>query len=472
MTAARLNLHVGALTRRPGTGQAVQRILQEVAGPIVTASGQDIRLTVIDEGTVVVPGMPGEGQLPSETLHSALERMTGDQIDVSRIKEIGLLVADRFEPAPGFFGMMFDDAFQPGSSSPWRRKAREGCAVFLGGIDDGRAAADRLDEVVFTAVHELAHVFNLQHGSRPSYMFQSAIGGQIPLATAAFSAHESSLLAKCSTSDHIHPGNSAFGDLGDLATATQPGTPTNAPVLSLRIGLQQRRFWHFEPIELDVELSTASPRPLIVPDTLDCGYASFRVWIEEPDGARRFLRSPRHYCSQRGTLRVSSGDPFRRDISLFGESGGYTFGKAGFHRVQASFELPGRRTIVSNVVEFEVLPQRPGDAMYVDAQRMLTIDQVAKVLYYRRLTPPRMRRLRELQEFCGHHPRHPASAMVHYCAGRALERTVVHRAARRTPDAGLLSAARDHLKQAARRSQLGEHRQQRAEEALARLSAV
>lgn len=469
---SRFNLHVGQLTQRAGASAAVRRILDEVAGPITAASGQDIRLNVVDKGLVAVAGMKVEGTVPSETLHAALERMTGDQINEPIIKELGILVADRFEPAPGFFGVMFDDAFQPGSSSPWRRKAREGCAVFLGGIDDGRGPADRLDEVVFTAVHELAHVFNLQHGDRPSYMFQSAIGGQVPLATAGFSDVESSLLAKCSSSPHIHPGSSAFGDLGHLIAPSAAGTPANAPSISLRIGLQQKRCWYFEPIELDVELSTSSRRRVTVPDALDCGYANFRVWIEEPDGERRFLRSPRHYCSPRGRLEISADRPFRRDVSIFGESGGYTFRKAGVHRIHATFAPDERRTIQSNVVEFEILPQAPGSALYVDARECLSMNQVARLLYYRCMTPPRAARVTKIEDFCRQHNRHSSSAFAHYGVGTALARSALDRKARGRLAAELVSAATTHLSTAARRAQLGEHRRQKAEESLAALSRL
>ena len=402
---SRLKLHVGSLTQRSGTAEAVQRILREVAPPIVAASAQDIQLTVVDEGTVTVPGMQTEGALPSETLHAALRRMTGIQTNARHIKHIGLLVADRFDPAKNSFGLMFDTAFEPRSSDASHRKAREGCAVFLGGIEDGRTTpASFLDEVVFTAVHELAHVFNIQHGPRPSYMFPLAAFGQVALSDAAFSSTESWLLSQCSTDDHIYPGNSAFKDLGSLLSLTYPGAPANAPAeapdLELRIGLQHKRFWNFEPVELDVELSTTSLRPLSVPDALDCGYSMFRVWIEEPDGERRFMRSPRHYCSPRGELEISVGKPFRRDISFFGESGGYTFRKAGVHRVHATFAIDDRRTIGSNVIELEILPQAPGDPAYLEARSTLVQSQVARMLYYRRLTPARMAQMGKVNAYC------------------------------------------------------------------------
>ena len=338
--------------------------------------------------------------------------------------------------------------------------------MFLGGIDDGREAPRRLDEVVFTAVHELAHVFNIQHGSKPSYMFPSAAFGQVPLANAAFSGTESWLLSQCSTNDHIYPGNSAFRDLGNLVSHAHPGTPANAPEFELHIGLPYRRFWNFEPVELDVELSTRARRPRSVPDALDCGHDAFQVWIEEPDGARRMLHSPRHYCSPRGRLEISVATPFRRDISIFGESGGYTFRKAGIHRVRATFAIDTRRTISSNTVEMEILPQAPADPVYADARSSLGLDQLARMLYYRRLTPARWDLIRKVDDFCNSHRRHPASAFAHYGAGRALARAVVEQAARDGAVAEHARAARNHLTSAARRKVLGEHRHRHVEEAL------
>jgi hypothetical protein len=469
---ARLNLHVGTLTTRPGVEQAVQRILQELAPPIQAASGGDIELKVFNRGHVPVLGWASQAAVPSEVLHQALEKMTGDQVDEKKVTNIGLLVADRYEPAQSFFGVMFDDAFEASSSNPWKRTPREGCAVFLGGIDDGRSAADRLDETVFTAVHELAHVFNIQHGEWPSYVYQSALRGQVPLNKAAFSQEECKLLALCSRSKHIWPGGSAYEDLGDLVKAKPAGRPVNAPALALRLGMEQRSFFAFEPVELDVELSTTSNMAVRVADAIDPGYSGFRLWIGEPDGSRRFLRSPRHYCSPRGVLKVTQNKPFTRDISVYGESGGYTFRRAGAHQIWATFETAPERVITSNVLEVEVLAGAPDSQFFKDASGLLRARQVAWLLYYRRMSAGRTRALGSLDDFCAAYPRHPASAMVHYGVGRALARALTGRLTRGAPDEEVVRDARRHLRIATRRTQLGDHRQERAEEALSLLGTV
>ena len=210
----------------------------------------------------------------------------------------------------------------------------------------------------------------------------------------------------------------------------------------------------------------------MVPDALDCGYGGFRVWIEEPDGQRRFLRSPRYYCSPRGSLGISSDRPFRRDISIFGESGGYTFRKAGVHRIHVTFALDDRRTIQSNPIELEILRQAPDNPLYVDARACLSMDQIARLLYYRRMTPTRAGRLAKIADFCRQHNRHLASAFAHYGVGSALARSAHERHARGRPVAEVVRAARTHLAAGARRQQLGEHRRQKAEDALAALSAL
>jgi len=105
--------------------------------------------------------------------------------------------------------------------------------------------------------------------------------------------------------------------------------------------MSRRSFFYFEPVELDVVLSAPSSanRSFRVPDCIDPGYGAFRIWIEEPSGERRIYRSPRIYCAHDELIFVGPKKPFRRDISIFGESGGFTFRRAGVHKVWAEFAL-------------------------------------------------------------------------------------------------------------------------------------
>lgn len=465
---AQLNLYVGALTSRQGTVQVLQRIAQEVPFCITGASSNDIRLKVIDAGRL---GDPSEdGALSTEALHLGLQTMTGYQQYRNKVSNIGILVADAFAPAPTCFGLMFDDAFQPSSSNQWESTPREGCAIFLDAIAKGRPSAQQMDEAIFTTIHELGHVFNLQHSASPSYMHQSATDGFTQLAHASFSDHEKWLLEQCSTSPNIWPGGSGFGDLGTLADSDPAAESTNAPPVELRIAVSQEAFWAFEPVELDVALTRINAKPVMVPDALDAGYRCFDIWIQEPDGERRRLKSPKHFCAPRGKLRINSSHPFRRDISLFGQAGGYTFRKAGVHKVWATFEYRQGKAVVSNTVEVEVLADWPGLDYFDDALSLLSSHEIGRLLFYRRLTTQRMRKLKRLEDFCEAYARRPATAMVRYAMGRALASAATMQAPDAKDGSHLKKMAINHLQASMRRRQLGEHRLGNAEQALETLS--
>lgn len=464
--SAKLTLSVGILTQRPEAIALAAQLAKGVAATFSASSGKDIRLHVVDRG-LMHPS--ASGALHSDTLHQALERMTGFQQGQQQVSEIGLLIADSFAPARGFFGLMFDDAFVPGGSNPWALTPREGCAVFLDAIENARQPKDLMAEAIFTAVHELGHVFNLQHGSPPSFMTRSAVTGPVALDNAGFSPYEQRLLACCSRSRHIWPGGSRFGDLGDLAASSTNPDPSNRPPIRLKVESSHHRFWQFEPVELDVSISTDSTRGIKVPDAVDAGHREFELWIEEPGGERRKLRSPRHYCAPRGVLTVRAGQDFRRDISLFGEAGGYTFRQAGIHRVWAEFEFAASRRVRSNLLELEVLANDPSSETWQHAHQLFPHRNAGQLMYYRRLDAQRRRQLARLQQFCELHRRHPTTAMVHYAMGRALADAVLR--SRTRPAAALVRQARSHLRSAARRAGLGEHRQAWAETMLTALEA-
>jgi hypothetical protein len=462
---AQLTLSIGTLTRRPEAAALASHLARNIGALFYMASGKDIQLQVIDRGPVAAGAAGADGAMFSDSLHQALHAMTGNSLGSSRVSHIGLLIADSYQPAPDFFGLMFDDAFSPGGTDPWALTPREGCAVFLRGIEAKRSPAERMEEAIFTALHELGHVFNLQHSRPPSFMARSAVTGPVDLRAAGFAPFERELLSCCSTSRFIWPGGSRFGDLGNLAQVAGSPDPSNRPVLDLRISASQNSFWVFEPVELDVCLSAITSRVVRVPDALDAGYTDFEVWIEQPDGERRKLRYPRHYCNPRGTLHLRAGESFERDISIFGQSGGHTFVHTGAHRVWCEFTYaPGQR-IVSNVLELDVRPRDPTSEFWTDAVGLLTDRHAAQLLYYRRLNQGRARRVVALQHFGQAYSRHPVSAMVHYALGRAFAQAAL--GLRRNEEAA--RQARRHLKAAARRRQLGEHRMRRAEETLAQL---
>ncbi len=463
-----INLSVATLTSRTGIENAVKQILQHVASPLIEASNQDIDLQISTSGKKFGPEY--DGLIQSDQLHTALECITGYQRNRTKVTNIGLLVADRYEPRPDFFGYMFDDDFAPGFPNPWATTPREGCAVFIGGIAARRDGQEFLDEVIYTAIHEVGHIFNLQHANSPSYMAQSAgLTHPYNLNKTRFGNQESFLLSQCSSSPFVWPGGSLFGDLGPFFSETGFSDAANSSPLQIKIDINRAAFWYFEPIELDIELSTKHV-PVSIPDMVDPGYKAFTVWIEEPSGERRRYRSPKHYCPSKKKVTISPSNPFRRDISIFGESGGYAFRKAGMHRIWVTFNYGRGKCIDSNVVEVELLSTPSENSFFSQAVATFTDHNVGRLLYHRRLTRSRAKKLALLTSFCEAFPRHPSVAMAHYSIGRALASLAREKHRVDKPIGHLVRDSKLHLQKAAVRVQLGEHRQQLTEDTLKRLS--
>lgn len=456
----------------PRVKEASDALQAFIAGAFTTGSGGDIALQAraFDGTATVDANLPSA--VSSDMLHGALEAVTGRQREKTKVTHIGILLAGEYQPRPDFFGLMFDEAFVPGSSDPGELTPREGCAVFLSAIDRKRKGADFIEEVLFTGTHELGHVFNQQHSAPSSFMAVSADRPTpFSVSTCGFNPHEESLLGQCSSSRFIWPGGSAFGDLGDLAASPGSGADSaNAPSgLKLTVATDRDAFWPFEPVELDVVLSySGKRRSCTVPDFIDPGYEAFTIWIEEPSGARRRYRSPRHYCEHSGRLRIARDMPFRRDISIFGESGAYTFRRVGLHRVWAQFRIAPGRVLQSNVVELDVRVPGRRDA-YAAARQAFSSRDAAQLLYYRRLTSDRAAALSTMEGAMQAFPREPINVMAHYAMGRSLERLVASLDSSVPKD--LATEAKRHLRRAATSMVLGDHRRGHAEQALDRLSS-
>ncbi|GGC93445.1 hypothetical protein GCM10011396_45900 [Undibacterium terreum] len=367
---------------------------------------------------------------------------------------------------------MFDTDYSPQSTNQYEWRAREGASIFLDGIAARRNAADFEDECVYTAIHELGHVFNLFHSPAPSYMERSAtFPTTFPLKSCAFSTAETQLLRQCSSSEYIRPGGSAFGVLGGLAKGNVYESEANAPDLpKLRIKMDRTAFWQFEPVELDVEFSLPEKggwksRP--IPDRLDTGFDDFNIWIEEPSGEKRRYRSIKHFCQSTAHLDVSPDKPFRRDISIFGQSGSFAFQKIGVHRVYATFKIADRVTISSNSIELEILPPRWEDSYFVAAHKVLHDVDLSRLLYYRTLDRSRKRKLRQLYDLAAIKKRHPLTGAIQYGLGRALAHQVEHGKSKGSTLANFTSQAQLYLSAATKRKDLGLHRREVAERKLA-----
>lgn len=462
----RLRLGVAAVAQSPAAVAAAAYLAPRLARPFEIGSGHDISLT--PQLAELPTAKKANGAVSSDTLNRALEKVTGSQT-ADDVRAIGLLIADTYEARSDAFGYMFDQDFVPGSSTPWQRVPREGCAVFIGAIAANRNGQDFHQELEYTAIHEIGHIFNLQHSAAGSYMATSADRSTaFDLSATDFNDNEKKQLARCSSDPHVRPGGSAFGLLGTIGKGLGGADAANVPShLRLEIGADELELWPFEPLELDISIRAApSARGRsFITDVVDPGYTDFVVWIKEPSGEVRRYRSPRHYCGPRRRVSIAPHRPFDRDLSLFAESGGWTFRQVGQHVVWATLRV-GRSVLTSNDLQFFIKPPADGDHFYSAANALFTDTAVARLMYYRRLDRTRSKRLPAIDAFCERFKHTHAAAIAHYVSGRALAHAVRRLSRADTRVEARRRDARKHLNQAANHPKLGDHRRAHAQRAL------
>ena len=374
----------------------------------------------IDTVDLEAPMFDTTADLASYDLHDALRSFLGT--GTQPLDTVGVLLARRYKPRR-IFGIMFDTEFARYTDAKTARIAglpREGCAVFLDEIArQRRDVTDAEAQAFFTTIHELGHVFNLPHfNSDPCYMCES---GTVTYGSAYFRFidHQKLHLSLADPNQaYVWPGGSPFGARRNYDGVDAVPSRRRSPV-ELSLSIARRHFNHFEPVELDIEVALGKDRERAVriPDTIDPGYERFRIWIEEPNGERRLYRSPRHYCWSGGMLEIARGTPFRRDISVFGESGGFTFRRRGVHRVWAELDVPSCAVTTSNAIEFEIDPIRSASAAR-DA-RLFSTPSVRTVLYHR-LDRHRGTGMRLLQGWLSRQRGHAAAPSVRYAIARAM----------------------------------------------------
>ncbi len=331
-------------------------------------------------------------------LADALELAVQNDPSKHYADEVGIILGDFFNSHQNVLGYMFDAAFTgPGSILP-----REGCAIFLDAIalasDNSTVVYEH--KVIYTIVHELGHIFNLEHYQLAgNFMAQSWVyGGSTPDPDYLSFVDEHIGRLTAASPDRYDgrawPGRSEFqgehtDDLVDAVPLNQRRKDgRDRPFgLILRIDLARRSFYWFEPVELDVELTVAPGvnGSFVIPDRLDPGYASFRIWIEDPLGERRYLRSPRRYCATVSSLTISHKRPFRRDISFFGQAGGYTFRRSGVHRVWVEFTPSPDISLRSNSLEVEIRAVRSNNDWEMDYRALATSHDGKTLFYHRQL---------------------------------------------------------------------------------------
>jgi hypothetical protein len=425
-----------------------EQVLQNV---FAEASNADIQLGI--NNAQMDPPLSNHRGFFGLDLHLALAALTKNK-PPAPAKRIAVLFADYYTPFQPAFGVMFDRGFStpddPSTAKAYQVLPREGCAVFLGAIADQRQSErDREDEALFTTIHELGHVFNLQHANFPPNFLAQSGAKPYPVEAFNFLQQHQAMLSQCSRSPFICPGGSPFeqtGTFANLNVIERRSSPPPEFGLELEVSMTRREFWAFEPVELDIELRVAPgvERTFRVPDAIDPGYETFDIWIEEPSGERRKYRSPRRYCGVRRARRIAPGKPFRRDVSIFGEAGGYTFRSAGVHRLWATFTVTPKHSIRSNDIEINVLPAQQSDD-YDRAELALAPGRRSSVLYHRLMRGTRRRDVSMLNEYAEETGSRGSAGAVQYALGRAMIE-LARRTGQQTPKVTgeLLRKARDH----------------------------
>jgi hypothetical protein len=400
-----------------------------------------------------------------DLLSSGLEKLLAGPI---QHPAVGLLLADFFDPDPGQYGIMFDLDTEDNVVGP-----RQGCAIFVAGIQQalsngGNAAL--LEFVACTAVHELGHALNLWHVENSFMAAHPSADG--PHAY-EFTPEQQQYLARAANPADARfvlpgPGCSDYGQRPDGVSAPDdtspflgPGPGAPARALVLQIALSHQAFHSFEPVELDVTLSLAEgePESVSVPNAIDPGYESFQIWITDPSGERRRLKSLTRFCRSNGELTIAAGQPYRRDVPIFRQRGGSTFPQAGKHQVQVVFRMAPGRVLLSNSVECEVLPAEPASEGWRAGREILGSQEGRRLLRFKSM-PPTPYGYERLIQYAQTHASDVTAAAIEYALGKSILNTVSHTPGRVKSTRGLSKRAKQHLTAAAASGRLGLHRSQ------------
>ncbi len=435
--------------------------------------------------------LPSGEPTTTQSLNAQLELLTGvDRRERGPVSTIGVIFADFHElnvhghDDRPIFGAMFDVGFAPAhpnivDSERFWGQPRNGCAVFLKAIAEHRKGEAFDREVLFTTIHELGHVFNLWHlpGTKSFMSSADSFGSNGPppeekeyfrFLNGQDPAHQTPFLSRCGDSDFVTPGGSKYGkrgpdgppgDSAELPLSRARSTSTSETV-RLKIDPSKRDFWHFEPIELDIKVSAKKKGSVArIPDAIDPAYESFAIFIDQPDGTRVRYRPTRYLCPHGQMLRIKHGRPFRRDITIFGQSGGYTFNMPGEHTIQAQLRVSKNQTAFSNTVRIVVRPPSRKSGQFRKLEHILTSQDCAINLFYR-AAPRDARKRRCLVEAYRNLAGTYGGAYMKYSLAHSLAK-LAHVAQRRAR-AGLISQARELLKACAQSDHLGEIRRRKS----------
>lgn len=390
---------------------------------------------------------------------------------------VALLLADRFAEAKGLYGVMFDMEGQDGAYG-----VRQGCALFVQAIwsklyDLPDAESKFQRAVSYMATHELGHMLNLWHEDDGDTSFMQPHPDPETLGDLKFNSTQCDYLAlaqSAATARFVLPGVGVaqFGELAPGYGNGSDGSPYAAPRKGksaplMRISLSVENLWAFEPIELDLTLETSPDRKtaLKVPDEIDPSRHAFEISIKRPDRSTFLYRPQASFCGEQRELTLKPGKPFRRDISIGRQSGGFTFQAPGIYEIQALLRLRNGRIVESNTVCCEVLAPQDSSQWH-DLQRLMTLTTIQRTLRFKRHLPPE-KEYSLLAELASNPNFHSSSTAIHYALGRALAKLALSAKTDFSKEAAVL--AKHYLGLALQSSQLGIYRSLSAESAMSSL---
>lgn len=436
-------------------------------GSTIKGSSHDINLK-IDISRLQKGNISGDNCGDYE-LNEALESLLPiDGAGVILTNTIGLIFANRFKDT-NMFGLMFDTGGFGGygGGESHREIQRQGGAVFVDAINESlqNNEANVKDQIVFTAIHELGHVFNLWHIDKPtSFMTQSEPGKPYNNKAYHFDDAHVKFLARCSSDEHVRPGGKyGWGERGGGYPGRRGEVPTDAKRrpsgIEMRIDIQPREFFRFEPIQMDllIRLKPGTSRSKTIPREVDPGYDNFIIWITDPNGERRRYKPTAMYCKNFQTIDITQDSPYNRDITVFGQRGGYTFHETGVHRIQAELRLSGYAALFSDEIEVNVLSEDIGDRACKDLRTALTVPSIAKMMFYK-AGDIESSAVVHAKEIVARHHCTSAAAGFHYAFGRAVLRRSENTLTERQPKKDLIRMALLHLNRALDHQSLSSHR--------------
>jgi hypothetical protein len=282
--------------------------------------------------------------------------------------KLHLLILSEEEGHPRTLGIMFDFGAQDVNDVP-----REGCAIFA----DAHKGATKNAEMMLTAVHELAHCFNIHHTDWEGGDFYSGstIESYSMTDTCQWRLSSKSIEhLKDPTERFFAPGKGGvpFGYISKVhATRHQPSPQEEYLIVdaarvaserfdpqaataarsearellptewSLRLRAPKTTYALGEPVYLDCELANDSDHARKLLLALDPREGLLQVSVRKEGSDPKRLLSPVHACARRRPDEMPARSTARETFQVFFGADGWTMKESGTYAIDASFAICG-----------------------------------------------------------------------------------------------------------------------------------